>query len=53
MYSEYLDKRSREEIGLLFGKCLDLYVEGVNKRGEKGYCVEYPIMRGVLKDMSK
>jgi hypothetical protein len=52
-YSEYLDKRSKEEVGILFGNCLDGYAEDVRKRGEKEFALEYPILRELVKAMSK
>jgi hypothetical protein len=52
-WSEYLDKRTREEVGILFGRVLDGYAEGVDGRGEGAYCEEYVVLRGLLKELSK
>ncbi|KAL3899765.1 MAG: hypothetical protein SGCHY_001804 [Lobulomycetales sp.] len=48
-YSEYLDKRSSQEVSILFSNCLDAYAAEVNKKGQKSFTPEYPILRQLLK----
>ncbi|TPX38056.1 hypothetical protein SmJEL517_g00290 [Synchytrium microbalum] len=47
-YSDWIDAHSDSDICTLLSRCLDAYAEEVKRKGEKEYCVEYPIVRALL-----
>jgi uncharacterized Fe-S radical SAM superfamily protein PflX len=36
----------------LLKKCVDIYAEDVKRRGEREYCVEYPVIRAYFESLS-
>jgi hypothetical protein len=49
-YSDWLDANPNGAIQMM-EKCLDIYAEEIKRRGEKEYCIEYPIIRNYLNSL--
>ena len=47
-YSDWIDAHSDSDVCILLSRCLDAYADEVKRKGEKTYCVEYPIVRTLI-----
>ena len=52
-FSKWTDGQNEESILKAYDRCLDKYASEVAQRGEKEFCVEYPIMRDLISKRSK
>ncbi|RKO83959.1 hypothetical protein BDK51DRAFT_30638, partial [Blyttiomyces helicus] len=47
-YSEWLDVHSADEAVALLEQCADAYAEAIRRRGDREFCVEYPVVRALV-----
>ncbi|TPX48251.1 hypothetical protein SeMB42_g00684 [Synchytrium endobioticum] len=47
-YSDWIDAHSDTDVCILLSRCLDAYADEVKRKGEREYCVEYPIVRSLI-----
>jgi conserved oligomeric Golgi complex subunit 5 len=47
-YSDWIDVHTDADVCLLLRRCLDAYAEDVKRKGEKEFCIEYPVVRSIL-----